>query len=104
MRRHPYPALVGCSLALVVVLVLSGIRLQLWLLALAVALSSVLVVVSGGRRWLGASLFVLPLLVAVPWIVDKGDNDGLWVLWFPFVVVMIPATATASAVVTRLRK
>jgi hypothetical protein len=103
MRRHPYSLLAAAALMLVIVLVLSGVRFELWLLGVAAAVSTVLVVLSGAGRWRGASSFVVPLLLALPWIVDKGDDDGLWILWFPFVLGMIPLIVVGAWIVARVR-
>jgi hypothetical protein len=103
VKRHPYAALVASALVLVIALVLSGVRLELWLLAVATACSSVVVVLFGAGRWRGASSFVVPLLLALPWIVDKGDDDGLWILWFPFVLSMIPLIVVGAWIVAKVR-
>jgi hypothetical protein len=102
MKRHPYAMLVASALMLVILLLVSGVRLGLWLLGVATVVSTVVVVLSGAGRWRGASSFVVPLLIAVPWIVDKGDEDGLWVLCFPLVLGMIPLIVAGSWIVARI--
>jgi hypothetical protein len=68
--------------------------LLLPLAALAIGL------VAPSRAWLLAALLGLPGLILSPWTVPRGDNDGLWVLIVPLLllfVVVLMATARVGA-------
>jgi hypothetical protein len=51
---------------------------------------------------------LLPQFVLAPWTTPRGDNDGLWVLIFPFLGVLfacaLVAAAASSWVARRLRE
>ena len=102
MRRFQFPLLVAAAAFLMLLLKVVGVTLELWGLWVLVVVGIVLVHVSRGPRWRGAIAFVLPVLVSVPWVVDKGDEDGLWILWFPFVLYMVPLIAMGSWLGSRI--
>ncbi len=58
-------------------------------------------------KWIGAGLVALQL-VAAPFTTPRGDNDGLWVLVFPLIVVLGAALtlycAMLSVVVRRFKR
>jgi len=40
----------------------------------------------------------LPALVLAGWTAPRGDNDGLWILWFPLLFVFLLALGVAGVV------
>ena len=51
------------------------------------------VVAPRGHYFQTSAVLVLPAIVLTGWTAPKGDNDGLWTLWFLFLVVGIGPTA-----------
>ena len=51
--------------------------------------------------WLGSLLFLLPIVTTVGWTAPRGDEDGLWLLWFPTVVLFLPAMALLIVLLKR---
>ena len=83
-------------------LIVTGLQFEPWVHWLAVAMASVLVARTDTPRWRGATLFVMPIFSSVPWIVDKGDQDGLWLIEYPLVLFMIPLIVLASWAIGRV--
>ena len=52
-----------------------------------------------GHPLVTGALLAAPALLTAPWLAPRGDDDGLWVLWFPLVVVAGAVAAGACAVV-----
>lgn len=100
-RQLTISAILGLALwfGLVVIREDTGGSAFLWALLLsAVALG--LRTNTDSEAWqVGAGLAGAPLLVAL-WTVPHGDDDGLWLLWLPFLagLVLVP---TAIALVAR---
>jgi len=40
-----------------------------------------------------AYILIAPGLLLAGWTAPRGDNNGLWILWFPFLVVAVLPTA-----------
>lgn len=75
-----------------------------WWLAIGVA--TVLGALMGSDQSASVgSAVALPALALAPWTAPRGDNDGLWVLWFPllfgFLLLLAGAGAMGGWIVTR---
>jgi hypothetical protein len=52
---------------------------------------------------LRAGIFlVAPALVLALWTAPRGDNDGLWMLWFPILLVLIFVVAGSHTLGARI--
>lgn len=43
--------------------------------------------------WRTGLLLALPALAIAWWTAPRGDNDGLWLLWFPILLALVPFAA-----------
>ena len=50
---------------------------------------------------LGSLAFLLPIVTTVGWTAPRGDQDGLWLLWFPTVLLFLPAMALLVVLLKR---
>jgi len=73
---------------------------------LAIFFSAVVlgVLVSNRHHMRVAALLVTPALVLAGWTAPRGDNDGLWTLWFLFLVFSIIPTAACHWIGNALRR
>ena len=75
-----------------------------WWLAIGVAAVLGALMRSNQSASVGAAV-ALPALALAPWTAPRGDNDGLWVLWFPllfgFLFLLAGAGAMGGWLVTR---
>ena len=67
-----------------------------WWLAIGVAVVLGALMRSNQSASVGAAVAV-PALALAPWTAPRGDNDGLWVLWFPFLFGFLFLLAGAGA-------
>ncbi|HET7487123.1 MAG TPA: hypothetical protein VFJ85_04290 [Acidimicrobiales bacterium] len=81
-----------------------------WWLAIAAAAGLGAVARSRKSALVGAAV-VVPALLLAGWTAPRGDNDGLWILWFPFLAgflvllsVVASTTATLADRVTARRR
>jgi hypothetical protein len=52
-----------------------------------------------------AGLFMaIPCLLLAGWTAPRGDNDGLWILWFPFIVISALLLAGCHRVGSAVRR
>jgi hypothetical protein len=49
-------------------------------------------------------LMVAPGLLLAAWTAPRGNNDGLWILWFPLLAVFIPLGAGIHWAGARIRR
>ena len=88
MSRNSYRLVL--ALGLLPVLLFSFVDLNSALLWVVAIIGSGVVFKLGVGRWRGTTLFMLPLVLALAWVAPRGDNDGLWLLVFPLVIMCIP--------------
>lgn len=100
MRRNVLSLLLGAGLWAVLVTIPES-NLE-WALVLAAAAAFVL----GLARfdpWRTGILLNVPALLTAGWVVDRGDEDGLWILIYPVLVFYMVVAAGLVAVGRWLR-
>lgn len=49
----------------------------------------------GGHPLVNGALLTAPALLTAGWLAPRGDEDGLWLMWFPAIVFGVFAAAVA---------
>lgn len=58
----------------------------------------------GGHPVVAGALLAAPALITAGWLAPRGDEDGLWILWFPVVVFAAGAAAGAHWAAAEARR
>jgi hypothetical protein len=66
-----------------------------WWLCIAAAIALGWFAASNQSAIVGAAVAV-PAIVLAPWTAPRGDEDGLWLLWFPILFVFMVGLAVAG--------
>ena len=49
-------------------------------------------------------VLIAPAFALAWWTAPRGDNDGLWMLWFPFLLVLIVFVAGCHGIGAKMRR